>query len=203
MHDTNNDAPIYRDLDGEGDEFRRALKHACAGLRPADRLLFDPTEGDWDSFYSGIFSEFIAAHFATVYSAAVAGEIERVAELDERFVKDLDGAARARLSASANTVFEARAGAAGMRLLDRLRERRPDCAFTTAFAAHAASFNVPLLHALMAYLAVEWRAGEESVGLELENSREWEKMFTGQLLSSPEPIRQILSRSLRGWAEVA
>jgi hypothetical protein len=204
MHDSNKDAPIYRDLSGDGGEFRRALQHACAGLRPCGALIFHPGETDWGCFYRSVFAEQVAPQFAAAHSAAGAGEISRLVALDERFGAALGAASRERLASAAPAVFEARAGAGAMRLLNRLQERRPGCTFTTAFAAHAASFHVSLLHALVAYLAVEWRAGHEAGGtLALENSREWEKMFAEQLLASPEPIRQVLARSLRGWAEVA
>ena len=203
MHDNNQDFPIYRDAAGEGEELRRAMGHASAGLRPPGMLLFDPAEGEWAAFFSGIVAERIAAHFVTSYSAAAAGEVDRLLELDGCFAEGLDLDQRQRLAEATPCVFEAREGARAMRLLDRLRERCPQCAYTTAFAAHAAAFNVPLLHALLAYLAVEWRAGVEAGGEALENSREWERMFGEQLLSCPLQVRQLLARSGGGLAAVA
>jgi hypothetical protein len=203
MHDTNKDSPIYRDVSGDGDEFRRAMKHACAGIRPSDALTFRPEDESWKNFYSGDFASAISPHFTATYSASGVEQTERVIELDSKFAKGLKACTRERLTAAARTIFEARSGAGAMRLLERLRDRHSECTFTTAFAAHAASFNIPLLHATVSYLALEWRAGNEAAGLELENSHEWDKVFTGQLLAAPEPIRQVLARSMRGWADVA
>lgn len=203
MHDTNDDMPIYRDRAGEGDEFRRAMSHACVGLRPHATIAFDPTECDWSTFYRDLFANAIAPHFISVYNASVAGKSEKVIALDEQFSGQVPATVRERLAKAAHTVFEARAGAAAMRLLDRLRERRPACTFTTAFAAHAASFHVPLLHALITYLAVEWRAGKLGETPGLENPDDWQTIFERELLAAPEPVSQVLTRNLCGWAEVA
>ena len=202
MHDTNSDLPIYRDHAGDGDELRRAMSHACVGLRPDAPLAFLADTGEWQTFYREVFSELIAPHFIAAYNAAVAGETERVITLDQEFASRISPESCDRLADAAAIVFDARSGAGAMHLLKRLRQRHPDCTFTTAFAAHAAGFHVPLLHALIAYLAVEWRSGQISTQ-PLEKSADWQKMFEQELLAAPEPVRQVLARNLCGWADVA
>jgi hypothetical protein len=202
MHDSNEEAPIYRDREGDGEEYRRAMAHACTGLRPDSPAAFDPGESTWGVFYSNLFASELAPHFVACYNAAIAGQSAALETLEEQFSRRLPEDARARLVEASPAVFEARSGAAALKLLDRLADRDAGCTFTTAFATHAASFHVPLLHALIAYLAAEWRAGECSPeGLEKTGS--WRTMFERQLLNSPEPVRQILARNLCNWAEVA
>jgi len=203
MHDTNDDTPIYRDQSGEGEELRRAMSHACVGLRPPTQISFDPAEGGWPTFYTDFFTTEIAPHFVAVYNAALAGESDKIIDLDQQFSRRIPKTISKRLADAASAVFEARDGAGAMRLLDRLRDRRPDCTFTSAFAAHAASFHVPLLHAIIAYLAVEWRSGKIEGTPGLEKSGDWQTLFERDLLSAPEPVRQVLARNLGGWSEVA
>ncbi len=193
---------IYRDVDGDGAEFRRALAGVCAGWRPPGALLFRGGAEVWPRFYADRFASGVAPHLVACYQAAMGGDHERLGALDSGFAGTLSKPERGRCEAAAAAVFAAGAGAQQLRVLERLRRARPGCTFPTAFAAHAAAFHVPLMHAIVSYLAVEWRAGMQAAGLEIPDG--WEDVFAGHLLASPVSIREVFASSLDGsWADVA
>jgi hypothetical protein len=199
----NEDRSIYRDTAADGGEVRRAIRHCCSGIRPSGELLYVPGEMDWAEYWQGLFVPALAPHLVAVHAAATAGELDRVIAADSALATQLDEGQRGRLAAAAAGVFEARAGARGMRVLERLAAGHDDCLFPTAFAVHAAAFNVPVLHAVLGYLFVDWRAGSEGVGKALEFLSEWEDGFFQQLDESPEPVGRVIARCMGQWADVA
>lgn len=203
MHDVNADSSIYRDTAADGGEVRRAIRHCCSGIRPLGELLYVPGEADWATYWQVLFVPTLAPHLVAVHAAATSGELDRVIAADVALAAQLDEAQRERLAAAAAGIFEARVGARGMRVLERLAARDDACLFPTAFAVHAAAFNVPVLHAVLAYLFVDWRAGSERAGKSLEFLSEWEDTFFQQLDESPEPVGRVIANCIGQWADVA
>jgi len=203
MHEMNEEGSIYRDTAADGDETRRAMRLCCAGIRPRGALLYLPGEAGWGDYWDRLFVPALASHLVAVHAAASAGQFDRVVAQDGALGEKLDGGQRARLRDASAAVFEARAGARGVRVLEKLERSPGGCLFPTAFAVNAAAFNVPVLHAVVGFLFVDWRAGSESDGLVLENSREWEDRFFAQLDASPEPVGAVVSRCMRRWDQVA
>ena len=199
MHDIDPDQTIYRADPGEGAEIARALRHSSCGISPGGELAFSSNESEWAAFYADPFCSVIAPALVEIYSAASAGQFERVIDADARLVDALPSGAADRLKKEASEVFAAREGAKSMRALDRLAAAEHGASFTGAFAVHSAAFNVPLLHTLIAYLAVEWKAGVAQP----VRPEDWERAFTAEVLDLKEPIAAVLSRCLRDRAFVA
>ena len=202
MHDVNGES-IYRDTAGDGMEMRRVIRNACHGIRPQSALVYLSAEQTWDEFYGELFSGVLVPHFAFVYEASSAGKMEQVIAADDRLLGQIPALAASRSSACSSAVFDARGGARAIGLLGRLREKRPECSFTTAFAVHATLFSLPLLQAVMAYAYIEWSMGSETASLELEKSVQWEEMFSRDIIGSSASIQQALARYLNGWKEIA
>lgn len=202
MHDVNGES-IYRDITGDGMEMRRAIANACHGIRPQSALVYLSEEQTWDEFYGQLFNGVLLPHFALVYEASCAGKMAQVIAADDRLLEQIPALAAARLSACASSVFNARGGARAIGLLGKLREQRPECSFTTAFAVHATLFSLPLLQAAMAYAHIEWSMGSATAGVELEKSVQWEEMFSSEVIGSSASIQQALARHFNAWKEIA
>ncbi|MFP6874633.1 MAG: hypothetical protein VCA55_14120 [Verrucomicrobiales bacterium] len=202
MNDVNGES-IYRDMTGDGMEMQRAIRNACHGIRPQSALVYLGEEQAWDEFYGALFNGVLLPHFALVYGASCAGEMDQVIAADDRLLEQIPALAAARLSACSSAVFNARGGAKAIGLLGKLREKRPECSFTTAFAVHATLFSLPLLQAAMAYAYIEWSMGAETAGLAGENPVQWEEMFYSEIIGSSESIREVLARHFNGWKEIA
>lgn len=203
VHDVNKKTAIYRDTAADGGETRRAIRLCCGSIRPGGALLYLPGEAGWVEYWDQFFAPILAPHLVAVHAAATAGHLDRVIAADEALGGKLDGAQRARLADASVAVFEARAGAREVRVLERLGRNPGGCLFPTAFAVNAAAFNVPVLLAGVGALYMDWRAGSESGGLVLESAREWEDRFSAQLDVSPEPVGKVISRCMRRWQQVA
>lgn len=203
MHDIE-DASIYRDADGGGGEVLRAIRQASAGLHPGLPLGDYTQSGAWELFYAEVFSTHLAGHLVAVHGAAVRGEWDEIMRHESRLAGVLEEDLLARQRSAASAVFEARAGARALRQLEKLHAASDgECCFLTAFAVHAAAFNIPLLQALIAYLSIEWRSGR-GIGMPgVEIPAGWEKMFERELDSVVEPVNRVLARCLGNWADVA
>jgi hypothetical protein len=202
MHDMNGES-IYRDITGDGMEMRRAIRNACHGIRPQSALVYLSEEQTWDAFYGELFNDVLLPHFALVYVASCAGKMDQVIVADDRLLQQIPALAAIRLSACSSAVFNARGGAKAIGLLGRLRAKRPECSFTTAFAVHATLFSLPLLQAAMAYAYIEWSMGSATAGLAGENPVQWEEMFSSEIIGSSTSIQQVLARHFNGGKEMA
>ncbi len=202
MHAMNGES-IYRDIAGDGMEVWRAIRNACHGIRPQSALAFLSAEQAWDEFYEQFFQGVLLPHFALVYNASCAGNIEEVIVADDRLMERIPALAAERLGVCSSAVFTARGGGRGMGLLRRLSAKRPKCTFTTAFAVHAPLFSLPLLQAVMAYVYFEWRMGSGIAALMPESAEQWQEIFSSDVIASPESIRKALAGHLSGWQESA
>ena len=202
MHTVNGES-IYRDMTGDGTEAWRAIRNACHGIRPQGALAYLGKEQGWDDFYDKCFQGLLLPHFALVYNASCAGNIEEVITADDRLLEQIPVLAAERLGLCSSAVFTARGGGRGMGLLRRLSVERPKCTFTTAFAVHAPLFSLPLLQAIMAYVYFEWRMGSGITALVPESPEQWQAIFSSDVIASPESIRKALSKHLSGWQERA
>lgn len=202
MHDVNGEF-IHRDISGDGMEVWRAIRNACHGIRPCGALAYLDEEQSWDEFYVECFQSILLPHFALVYNVSCTGNMDEMVAADDRLLEKIPALAAERLSLCSSAVFSARGGGRGMGLLRALSTRRPKCSFTTAFAAHATLFSLPLLQAIMAYAYLEWRMGSGNQGLVPENPEQWQEIFSSDVIATPESIRQALSGYLSVWQERA
>ena len=202
MHEVNGEF-IHRDMAGDGMEVWRAIRNACHGIRPQGALAYLEEEQSWEEFYGACFQGILLPHFALVYTASCAGNIQEIVAADDRLLEQIPASAAERLSLSSSSVFTARGAGKGMGVLRGLSAKRPQCSFTAAFATHATLFSLPLIQAVMAYAYLEWRMGSGVQGLVPENPEQWQEIFSSDVIASPESIRQALSGHLSGWQKGA
>ncbi|MCP4849981.1 MAG: hypothetical protein GY899_18735 [Verrucomicrobiaceae bacterium] len=198
MHAMNGKS-IYRDIAGDGMEAWRAIRNACHGIRPQSALAYLGEEQNWDEFYNQCFQGVLLPHFALVYNASCAGNMEKVIAADDQLLDEIPASAAQRLGVCSSAVFTARGEGRGMGLLRKLSAHRPACTFTTAFAVHAPLFSLPLLQAVMAYVYFEWRMGSGITALMPESVEQWQEIFSSDVIASPESIRKALAGHLSGW----
>lgn len=198
MRDVNGDF-IRHDIGGDGADMWRAISNACHGIRGHGPLAYLEEEQSWERFYSECFQGILLPHFAFIFQSSCAGNIKGIISADDKLLGQLPALAAQRLSLSASAVFLARGEGRGMGLLRQLRNKRPECSFTTAFALHATLFSLPLLQAVMAYAYLEWSMGAGIAGCMPENSEQWQQIFSRDVIASTDSIRKALSEYLTGW----